>query len=62
LYLQRAIVGVKNQWLEEFLISLESPWNVDVQNGLASPIWTSKTQVMAKKRAGSQIGSLTPDH
>jgi hypothetical protein len=25
-------------------------------------IWTSKTQVMAKRRAGSQIASLTPNH
>jgi hypothetical protein len=25
-------------------------------------IWTSKTQVMAKRRAGSQIDNLTPDH
>jgi hypothetical protein len=31
-------------------------------NGLAWPIWTSETQVMAKRRAKSQIGSLTPDH
>jgi hypothetical protein len=26
------------------------------------PIWTSTTQVMAKRKVGSQIGSLTPDH
>ncbi len=25
-------------------------------------VWTFKTQVMAKRRARSQIGSLTPDH
>jgi len=25
-------------------------------------IWTSKKKVMAKRRVGSQIGSLTPDH
>jgi hypothetical protein len=59
---QRAISGVKTQWLEEFFISLKSPWNVNVQNGLASPIWTFKTQVMAKRRARSQIGNLIPDH
>jgi hypothetical protein len=29
---------------------------------LHDPFWTSKTQVMAKSKAGSQIGSLTPDH
>jgi len=28
---------------------------------LALLIWTSETQVMAKRRAGSQTGSLTPD-
>jgi hypothetical protein len=45
-----------------FLVSLESSWSVDVQNGLAWAIWTSETQVMGKRRAGSQTGSLTPDH
>jgi hypothetical protein len=30
-------------------------------NGLALLIWTSTTQVMAKRRAGSQTGSLTID-
>jgi hypothetical protein len=59
---QRAIAGVKTQWLATFFISLESSWNVDVWNGLALLIWTSETQVMAKRRAGSQITSLTPDH
>jgi len=29
---------------------------------LALLIWTSETQVMAKRRAGSQIANLTPDH
>jgi hypothetical protein len=41
---------------------MERSWNLDVQNGLASPIWTSKTQVMAKRRVRSRIGNLTPDH
>jgi len=27
---QRAIAGVKTQWLEEFFKSLESSWNVDI--------------------------------
>ncbi len=44
-----------------FFISLESSWNVDVQNGLVLLIWTSETQVMAKRRVGSQTASLTPD-
>jgi hypothetical protein len=29
---------------------------------LALSIWTSVTQVMGKRRAGSQTSSLTPDH
>jgi hypothetical protein len=45
-----------------FFISLESSWNVDVLNGLALFIWTFETQVMAKRRVGSQTASLTPDH
>jgi hypothetical protein len=45
-----------------FLISLERSWSVDVRNGLAWVIWTFAAQVMDKRRAGSQIGSLTPDH
>jgi hypothetical protein len=62
LNLQRAIIGVKTHWMEAFLISLKSSWNVDAWNGLAWPIWTSKTQVMAKRKAGSQIGNLILDH
>jgi len=45
-----------------FFISLESSWNLDVLNGLALLIWTSETQIMAKRRARSQTTSLTPDH
>jgi hypothetical protein len=41
---------------------LKRYWSVDVQNGLAWAIWTFSAQVMDKRRAGSQIGSLTPDH
>ncbi len=48
--LQRAITKVKTPRLEEFIISLESYWSSDVRNGLAWPIWTSTTQVMAKKK------------
>jgi hypothetical protein len=33
--IQREIVGVKSHLIEAFIISLESLWNVDVQNGLA---------------------------
>jgi hypothetical protein len=45
-----------------FLVSLERSWNVDIENGLAFAIRTSAAQVMGKRRAGSQTGSLTPDH
>ncbi len=45
-----------------FLVSLERSWSVDNENGLALAIWTSVTQVMGKRRVGSQIASLTPDH
>ncbi len=59
---QRLIARVKTPCLEEFFISLESYWNVDVQNGFAWPIRTSTTRVMAKRKAESQTGNLTPNH
>jgi hypothetical protein len=31
---QRTNAGVKTHWIEASLISLESSWNLDVQNGL----------------------------
>jgi len=45
-----------------FFMSLKSFLNLNVQNELALLIWTSEAQVMAKRRAGSQIANLTPDH
>jgi hypothetical protein len=45
-----------------FLVSLERSWGVDVENALALAIRTSVAQVMGKRKAGSQTGSLTPDH
>jgi len=45
-----------------FIISLERPWSVGVENDLAWAIRTSTGQVMVERRAGSQTGSLTPDH
>jgi hypothetical protein len=54
-HFQKAIWGVKTQWLEEFFISLESSWNADVWNGLSLLIWTSETQVMAKKGPGVKL-------
>ncbi len=56
------IVGVKTHLIVELFISLEISWNLDVKNMLAWPIWVIKTEVMGKRRAGSQIGNLTPDH
>jgi hypothetical protein len=60
--IQSLIVGVKTPRIGVFLISLERCWSLDAQNGLAWAIWTSAAQVMGKRRAGSQTGSLTPDH
>ncbi len=60
--LQSSIVGVKTPCIELLLISLESYQSVNVENGLTWAIWTSTTQVMAKRKAGNQIGNLTPDH
>jgi hypothetical protein len=60
--LQRVIIRVKTHWIEMFFISLKRSWNIDVWNGLTWPIWTPKTQVMAKWKDGSQIGNLIPNH
>jgi len=62
LKLQSSIAGAKTPCIGAFFISLESYQSVDVKNGLAWAIWTSIAHVMAKRRAGSQTGSLTPDH
>ncbi len=62
LKLQRVIARVKTPRLVKFFISLKNYWNLDVQNGLTWPIWTSATQVMAKRRVVSQTNNLTPDH
>jgi hypothetical protein len=59
---QSSIARVKTPRIEAFCISLKIYWSVDVQNGLTWPIWTSATQVMAKRKAGSQTDNLTPDH
>jgi hypothetical protein len=60
--LQSSIAGVKTPCLNVFFMSLESSWNVDVENGLAWAIWTFATQIMAKRKAWSQIDILTLDH
>jgi hypothetical protein len=67
LQLQNSIAKVKTPRLEVFFIPLERLWSVNVENVLAWAIWTSPAQVMVERRvgsqtAGSQTGSLTPDH
>jgi hypothetical protein len=59
---QSSITGVKTPCIQVFFISLESYQSVDVENGLAWAIWTSTTQVMAKRKARSQTSNLIPDH
>jgi hypothetical protein len=58
---QSSIARPKTPRIGVFLVSLEISWNVDIENGLALVIWTSISQVMGKRRAGSQTGSLTPE-
>jgi hypothetical protein len=59
---QSSIAGVKTPCIVTFFISLESYQNVDVKNVLAWAIWTYEAQVMAKRKARSQTGNLTPNH
>jgi hypothetical protein len=59
---QSSIAGVKTPRIGVFFMSLESYQSVDVKNGLAWAIWTSLTQVMVKRKVGSQTTSLTPNH
>jgi len=50
---QSLIVGVKTPCIGVLFISLKSYWSVDVENALAWTIWTSKTQVIAKRKVGN---------
>jgi hypothetical protein len=59
---QSSTARPKTPRIEAFLVSLERSWNVNIENGLALAIQTFAAQVMGKRRAGSQTGSLTPDH
>jgi hypothetical protein len=59
---QSSTAGPKTPRIGVFSVSLERSGSVDIENALALGIWTSVAQVMGKRRAGSQIGSLTPDH
>jgi len=60
--LRSSISRIKTPCIKVFFISLKNYQGVDVENGLAWTIWTFATQVMAKRKAGSQTSSLTPDH
>jgi hypothetical protein len=62
LKLQSSIARVKTPCIEAFFISLKSYQSIDVENGLVWAIWTFVAQVMAKRKAESQTGNLTPDH
>jgi len=59
---QSSTEGPKTTRIGVFLVSLERSWSVNIENALTLGIWTSVAQVMGKRRAGSQTGSLTPDH
>jgi hypothetical protein len=59
--LQRVISGVKTQWIVAFYISLEKLLEHKCLKWARLLIQTSETQVMAKRRAGGQIASLTPN-
>jgi len=59
---QSSTAGPKTPRTGVFLKSLERSQSVDIENALALGIWTSVAQVMGKRKAGSQIDSLTPDH
>jgi hypothetical protein len=58
--IQSSSSKVKTPCVEVFFISMKRSWSVDVQNGFMCAIWTSASQVMGKRRAGSQTGSLNP--
>jgi hypothetical protein len=60
--LQSSIARVKTPRIGVFFISLEKFRSLDVENGLAWAISTCAAQVKASRRAGSQTGSLIPDH
>jgi hypothetical protein len=59
---QSSTTTPKTPRIEVFLVSLKRSWSVDIENVLALIIWTYLAQVMGKRRAGSQIDNLTPDH
>jgi hypothetical protein len=53
---QSSIARVKTPCIRVIFLSLKSYESLDVENELAWAIWTSTTQVMCKRRAGSQKG------
>jgi hypothetical protein len=60
--LQKAIVGVKTQWIEEFFYIIEKLLKRRYLKWVCMTHSDIETQVMPKKKDGNQIGSLTPDH
>jgi hypothetical protein len=60
--LQSWIAGVKTPRIVVFFISLKIYESADVENELARAIWTFAAQVVCKRKAGSQIDNLIPDH
>jgi hypothetical protein len=59
---QSSIARAKTPHIGVFFISLESYQSVDVENELAWAIWTSTSQVIAKRKVESQTSSLTRAH
>jgi hypothetical protein len=55
---QSSTAREKTTCIGVFLVSLERSSNVDIENALALAIRTFAAQVMGKRRAGSQTGSL----
>jgi hypothetical protein len=58
--LQSSIARVKTPRLEVFLMTLESYWNVDVENGLTWTIWTSVHKLWQKKGPGVKMAIWLP--
>jgi hypothetical protein len=57
---QRAIVEAKTHWIEKFLISLESSWNIDVWKGLHDPFGQLKHKLWPKERLGLKLTIWLP--
>jgi hypothetical protein len=58
--LQRAILGVKIQWVVTFFIPLESSWNVDVKMGLHCSFGHLKHKLWPKEGSGVKLAVWFP--